>query len=164
MQTEKLNAIKGAIKDGKMVQAAGGITISTEQSDKLGFDWTVYSVNDIVVRKEYVAQANPVGTSAENPIEYAEGMPLINNAYYRKDGGIYVWMGEWVEWEYAGTQDDPIPAAAGMEYEYGKYYRDPTDSKVYLCERTGEAAGGKITLDALPHELVGQYFTLITEK
>lgn len=99
MQTEKLNAIKGAIKDGKMVQAAGGIAIATEQSDKLGFNWTVYSVNDVVVRKEYVAQENPVGTSAENPIEYEDGVPLINNAYYRKDGKIYVWMGEWVEWE-----------------------------------------------------------------
>lgn len=98
MQTEKLNAIKGAIKDGKMVRAAGGITIDTEQSDKLGFDWTVYSVNNVVVRKDYVEQANPVGTSAENPIEYTDGVPLINNAYYRKDGKIYVWMDEWVEW------------------------------------------------------------------
>ena len=98
MQTEKLNAIKGAIKDGKMVRAAGGITIDTEQSDKLGFDWTVYSVNNVVVRKDYVEQANPVGTSAENPIEYTDGVPLIINAYYRKDGKIYVWMDEWVEW------------------------------------------------------------------
>ena len=160
MQTEKLNAIKGAIKDGKMVQAAGGITVTQEQSDKLGYDWKVYTVNDVAVRKEYVAQENPTGTK-DNPIEYAEGVPLINNAYYRKDGKIYVWMGEWVEWEYEGTQDDPIPAAAGMEYEYCKYYRDPADSKVYLCERTGEAAGGKITLDALPHELVGNYFKAV---
>jgi hypothetical protein len=99
MNSEKLTAIKGAIKDGKMVQAAGGIAIATEQSDKLGFNWTVYSVNDVVVRKEYVAQENPVGTSAENPIEYEDGVPLINNAYYRKNGKIYVWMGEWVEWE-----------------------------------------------------------------
>lgn len=30
MQTEKLNAIKGAITDGKLVQAAGGITQRTE--------------------------------------------------------------------------------------------------------------------------------------
>lgn len=37
MQTEKLNAIKGAIKDGKMVQAAGGIAVTQEQSDKLGY-------------------------------------------------------------------------------------------------------------------------------
>lgn len=64
-----------------------------------------------------------------------------------------------VDVEHAGTQDDPIPAAAGMEYEYGRYYLDPTDGKLYLCERTGEAAGGKIVLQFLPYELVGQYFT-----
>lgn len=61
----------------------------------------------------------------------------------------------------AGTIEDPIPAAASMEYEYGLYYLDPSDSKIYLCERIGEAAGGKITLHYLPHELVGQYFTLV---
>lgn len=60
---------------------------------------------------------------------------------------------------HAGTQDDPIPAARGMEYEYGKYYLDGEDGKTYLCERTGEAAGGKIVLQYLPHELVGNYFT-----
>ena len=98
MNSEKLTAIKGAIKDGKMVQAAGGITVTQEQSDKLGYDWKVYTVNDVAVRKEYVAQENPTGTK-DNPIEYAEGVPLINNAYSRKDGKIYVWMGEWVEWE-----------------------------------------------------------------
>ena len=60
---------------------------------------------------------------------------------------------------HAGTQDDPIPASRGMEYEYGKYYLDSEDGKTYKCERTGEAAGGKIVLQYLPHELVGQYFT-----
>lgn len=30
MQIEKLNAIKSAIKDGKMVKAAGGITVTQE--------------------------------------------------------------------------------------------------------------------------------------
>ena len=97
MQTEKLNAIKSAIKDGKMVQAAGGITVTQEQSDKMGYDWKVYMVNNIAVRKEYVAQENPTGAK-NNPIVYTEGVPLINNAYYRKDGKIYVWAGEWVEW------------------------------------------------------------------
>lgn len=62
---------------------------------------------------------------------------------------------------HAGTQADPIPAARGMEYEYGKYYLDSEDGKTYLCERTGEAAGGKIVLQYLPHELVGQYFTAV---
>lgn len=63
-----------------------------------------------------------------------------------------------VDVTHAGTQDDPIPASRGMEYEYGKYYLDGEDGKVYLCERTGEQAGGKITLQYLPHELAGNYF------
>ena len=64
-----------------------------------------------------------------------------------------------IDAEHAGTQADPIPAARGMEYEYGKYYLDSEDGKTYKCERIGEAAGGKIVLQYLPHELVGQYFT-----
>ena len=55
-----------------------------------------------------------------------------------------------------GTIDDPIPAARGMEYEYGKYYLDPEDEKTYLCKRGEET--GSIVLYYLPHELVGQYF------
>lgn len=66
-----------------------------------------------------------------------------------------------IDLEHAGTQDDPIPAARGMEYTYGLYYKDPEDTKLYLCERMGEAAGGKIVLQYLPHELVGQYFTAV---
>lgn len=60
--------------------------------------------------------------------------------------------------DHAGTQDDPIPASRGMEYTYGLYYKDPEDTKLYLCERIGEQSGNKITLQYLPHELVGQYF------
>ena len=59
----------------------------------------------------------------------------------------------------AGTIDDPITAARGMEYEYGLYYFDPEDGKTYLCERIGEAEGGKIVLQYLPHELIGNYFS-----
>jgi hypothetical protein len=61
----------------------------------------------------------------------------------------------------AGTKEDPIPASRGMEYTYGLYYTDPEDSKLYLCERTGSTAGDKITLQYLPHELVGQYFSSV---
>lgn len=66
-----------------------------------------------------------------------------------------------VDVTHAGTQDDPIPAARGMEYTYGLYYLDSEDGKTYKCERTGEADGGKIVLQYLPHELVGNYFTAI---
>lgn len=60
---------------------------------------------------------------------------------------------------HAGTIEDPIPAVAGMEYEYGKYYID--GETIYICQRTGETAGGKITLYYLPSQLVGQYFEVV---
>ena len=60
---------------------------------------------------------------------------------------------------HAGTIDDPIPAERGMEYEYGLYYLDPEDGRVYLCQR-GDETGG-IVLQYLPHELTGNYFTLV---
>ena len=62
-----------------------------------------------------------------------------------------------------GTKYDPIPSARGMEYVYGLYYTDSEDGKLYLCQRTGEAAGGTVVLQYLPHELVGHYFTEVTQ-
>ena len=61
-----------------------------------------------------------------------------------------------------GTIDDPIPAARGMEYEYGLYYTDSEDGKLYLCKRTGEATGGTVVLQYMPHELVGHYFVEVS--
>ena len=66
-----------------------------------------------------------------------------------------------VDVTHAGTAEDPIPAVRSMEYEYGKIYLDPEDEKLYLCKRTGEADGGKITLHYLPHELIGNYFEAV---
>ena len=56
---------------------------------------------------------------------------------------------------HAGTVEDPIPAARGMEYTEGLYYLDPEDGKTYLCTRSA-------VLQYLPHELIGQYFTEAT--
>lgn len=63
---------------------------------------------------------------------------------------------------HAGALDEPIPAERGMEYVYGLYYRDGEDGKLYLCQRTGEAAGGTVVLQYLPHELVGHYFVEVS--
>lgn len=57
-----------------------------------------------------------------------------------------------------GTKDDPITASRGMEYIYGKYYKDPEDGKLYLCTRDSAPEGGTIVLNYLPHELVFHYF------
>ena len=93
MTEAKLAQVKKAITDGKLVQAAGGITSTVTQSDKLGYDWKNFFVNDILVRREYVEQAVKVGT-ADNPIVWKAGMSLIQNAYYTNNGETKVWMGE----------------------------------------------------------------------
>lgn len=77
----------------EQVAAAGGIREEIIQSDKIGFDWRIFYVNDIVVRKEYVEQEIPFGT-ADNPIIWKEGMSLIPNAYYTHGGIRKVWMGD----------------------------------------------------------------------
>ena len=98
--------------------------------------------------------------------------PGTDRLYKVRDGKGHTTQSDWtpdvtpdlysvVDVAHAGTQDDPIPASRGMEYEYGKYYLDSEDGKTYKCERTGEAAGGKIVLQYLPHELLGNYFTVV---
>ena len=93
MTETKLTQIKSAIKDGKLVQAAGGITEDVTQSDKLGYDWRNIYVNKILVRQVYIEQAVKFGT-ADNPIAWEPDMPLIQNAYYAYNGETKVWMGE----------------------------------------------------------------------
>lgn len=92
MTEAKLAQVKKAITDGKLVQAAGGITEDVTQSDKLGYDWRNIYVNKILVRQVYVEQEVKAGT-ADNPIVWAAGMALIQNAYYTHNGEIKVWMG-----------------------------------------------------------------------
>ena len=92
MTEAKLAQVKKAITDGKLVQAAGGITEDVTQSDKLGYDWRNIYVNKILVRQVYAEQAVKAGT-ADNPIVWAPAMPLIQNAYYTHGGETKVWMG-----------------------------------------------------------------------
>ena len=104
-------------------------------------------------------------------ISYAVGDRVkYNNVLYKvKEGQAHTSQADWtpdltpamwavVDATHAGTQEDPIPAARGMEYTYGLYYLDEEDGNIYLCSRTGETAGNTIILQYLPHELVGQYF------
>lgn len=106
------------------------------------------------------------------PVAYAEGDRRSYGGKVYKCRQAHTSQADWmpdktpalwavIDAEHAGTQADPIPASRGMEYEYGKYYLDSEDGKTYLCERTGEQAGGKITLQYLPHELVGNYFKAV---
>lgn len=105
MQNEKLALAK---EIGEKIRIlADLLTVERTQSDKLGSDWNcVYlgsGSNKQLLRQEYVEQENPVGTSANNPIVYTDGTPLIDNAFYLVDGEIKVWMNEWVDWDTGGV-------------------------------------------------------------
>lgn len=99
--------------------------------------------------------------------------PGTDRLYKVRDGKGHTTQANWtpdatpdlytvIDVAHAGTQDDPIPAERGMEYTYGLYYRDGEDGKLYLCHRTGEAEGGTIVLQYMPHELIGHYFVEVS--
>lgn len=122
---------------------------------------------DAVKAKElYDRWAAGMAVEVNDRLVYADRLYRVTQAHTTQEGwepDLTPAMFTVIDEQHAGTQDDPIPAAKGMEYEYGKYYTDPEDGKLYLCERTGEQPGGKVTLQFLPHELVGLYFTEVKE-
>ena len=110
--------------------------------------------------------------------EWTVGIAVAKDSRYQYNGKLYkcvqahTTQADWtpditpalwtvIDVTHAGTIDDPIPAAAGMEYVYGKYYIE--GETVYICKRTGEAEGGTIVLQFLPSQLVGQYFEVVSE-
>lgn len=122
------------------------------------------------------AQAAEVPTMFQ-PWATGESVAEGDRRYYPEDGKLYkarqahTTQSDWrpyatpalwavIDVAHAGTATDPIPASRGMDYTYGRYYRDPEDGKVYLCSRIGAVEGETINLQYLPHELVGNYFTL----
>ena len=115
--------------------------------------WTVGEVVEPGDRRYYA----PTGKL----YKVREGQGHVTQADWTPDLTPALWAV--VDAAHAGTAEDPIPAARGMEYTYGLCYLDGEDGKVYRCERTDEAEGGKIVLHYLPHELVGQYFTEVTD-
>ncbi len=84
-----------------------------------------------------------------NPTFQADWVPGVNTS------ALYVRIDE----THAGTIEDPIPAARGMEYTYFKYYLDPEDGLTYLCQFGNSTNPGTVTLAYLPHE-VPTYFKL----
>ena len=115
--------------------------------------WTVGEVVEPSDRRYYA----PTGLL----YKVREGQGHVTQADWTPDLTPALWAV--VDVAHAGTAEDPIPAVRGMEYTYGLCYLDGEDGRVYRCERTDEAEGGKITLHYLPHELVGQYFTEVTD-
>ena len=112
--------------------------------------------------KLFPAWSSGIAVSVGERYQYADKLYKVVQAHttqadWTPDATPAMWAV--IDKTHAGTLDDPIPASRGMEYEYGKYYLDSEDGNTYLCQRTGEAAGGTIVLQYMPHELIGNYFT-----
>ena len=122
------------------------------------------------------ADDNTALTGIELYPVWAVGLAVAKDSRYQFNGKLYkciqahTTQADWtpdvtpalwtvIDVTHAGTIDDPIPAVAGMEYVYGKYYIE--GETVYICKRIGEAEGGTIVLQFLPSQLVGQYFEVV---
>lgn len=122
------------------------------------------------------ADDNTALTGIELYPVWTVGLAVAKDSRYQYNGKLYkcvqahTTQADWtpditpnlwtlIDVTHAGTIDDPIPAVAGMEYVYGKYYIE--GETVYICKRTGEAEGGTIVLQFLPSQLVGHYFEVV---
>lgn len=161
-----------------------------EESGKV-VDPAVYSASVVVARAN--AQALTDAQALEAKVLYATFDELVSQGYTAEKAGFKFRNGDdlWktaqdnvtfqaqyrpgegteslythIDEAHAGTMEDPIPAKANMEYEYGKYYSE--DGTIYLCQRGGvpnpeEMYGQKVTLQYLPSALIGQYFVVAEE-
>ena len=140
----------------RAVVEAGAATLSDGEAAKVPYmskKWVVGETVEPGDRRYY----EPTGRL----YKVRDGQGHTTQADWTPDKTPSMWAV--VDVEHAGTVEDPIPAARGMDYIYGKYYLDPEDSKVYICKRVGEAPGGVVNLQYLPHELIGQYFSAAEE-
>lgn len=125
----------------------------------------LYHTFDELVEMEYTAEKEGYKFRDGADLWKTAQDNITFQAQYRPGSGtesLYTHIDE----AHAGTLEDPIPAKANMEYEYGKYYVE--GGTIYLCRRGGipddqaeEMYGQKETLQYLPSALVGQYFVAV---
>lgn len=126
----------------------------------------LYSTFDELVESGYTAEKQGFKFRDGDDLYKTAQDNVTFQAQYRPGEGtesLYTHIDE----AHAGTQDDPIPAKANMEYEYGKYYSE--GDAIYICERGGvpnpeEMYGQKVVLQYLPSALIGQYFRLVEQE
>lgn len=104
-------------------------------------------------RHEVNGQMNLYKLSCDDATE--QGTLIVEN--WNPVDAQAIWTA--IDIEHAGTLEDPIPAAAGMEYVKGKYYIE--NNVIYMMNRQGMQDGESVALQYMPSELVGQYFMVI---
>ena len=163
---DEIRADRDAIVPPPQVPSAADMTAVLSMVRRQAQELPNAQALEVPVLYPYWAPGIPYGGDGEvkivrRPIDgrdqlYRCGKPHTSQDGWEPEAVPAVWTA--INQTNAGTLEDPIPAARGMEYTYGKYYEDPEDGKIYRCKRTGEADGGTVTLQFLPHELVGHYF------
>lgn len=168
-QTEEIAEIKEQIESGsfstdqELVKAS--IVVARANAQALTDNQAVqakaiYDTFDDLVKSKYTAEKQGFKFRDGDDLWKTAQDNVTFQAQYRPGQGtesLYTHIDE----AHAGTREDPIPAKANMEYEYGKYYSE--GDAVYLCKRGGVADpegmyGQKVTLQYLPSGLIGQYF------
>ena len=89
MTRNEAKALRKTVIQGKMAEACGGIVKKKEQSDKYGYDLDTYYIGNEIIKKHYVKKNKNKGT-ADNPINYKIGMPVIEKLYYKYKGKRYM--------------------------------------------------------------------------
>ena len=89
MTRNEAKALRNTVIQGKMAEICGGIVKKKEQSDKVGYDLNTYYIGNEIIKKHYVKKNKNKGT-ADNPINYKIGMPVIEKLYYKYKGKRYM--------------------------------------------------------------------------
>ena len=89
MTRNEAKALRNTVIQGKMAELCGGIVKKEEQSDKVGYDLNTYYIGNEIIKKHYVKKNKNKGT-ADNPINYKIGMPVIEKLYYKYKGKRYM--------------------------------------------------------------------------
>ena len=89
MTRNEAKALRNTVIQGKMAELCGGIVKKKEQSDKDGYDLDTYYIGNEIIKKHYTKKNKNKGT-ADNPINYKIGMPVIEKLYYKYKGKRYM--------------------------------------------------------------------------
>lgn len=165
---KKLEADMENLKGQSNPMINSAVLVAQMQAQSLT-DEQAFEVKDLYPTFDELAESGY--TAMERGYKFRDGDEMYKTAQdnvtfqdqYRPGEGtesLYTHIDE----KHAGTIEDPIPAVANMEYEYGKYYVE--DDVIYLCKRGGvenpeEMYGQKETLQYLPSQLIGQYFEVV---
>ena len=174
-QTEEIAEIKEKMESGSFGVDQALITASVvvaranaqELPDAQALEAkALYDTFDNLVKVKYTAEKQGFKFRDGDDLWKTAQDNVTFQAQYRPGQGtesLYTHIDE----AHAGTQEDPIPAKANMEYEYGKYYSE--GDAIYICKRGGvedpeSMYGQKVTLQYLPSTLIGQYFEQVVSE